>query len=89
MPYLSVYTATKAYIATWSFSLKTELAAEGQDFEVLGILSGSTKSGQNGTPPSLFHPTSKGLAHAALQKVGSGKAVVTAYWPHAVQKVFP
>ena len=88
VPYLSVYTATKAYIATWSFALSTELAAEGQDIEVLGILSGSTQSGQNGTPPSLFHPSSKGLVHAALQKLGSGKAVVTAYWHHAVQKAF-
>ena len=56
---------------------------------MIGILSGSTQTAQNNAPQSLFHPTSKMFVQAALQKVGSGKAVVTAYWAHAVQKALP
>ena len=87
MPYLSVYAATKAYIAAWSFGLKAEMEAEGLDIEVHNIESGTTQSGQNRTPERLTNPTAITFARAAIAKVGCGRVVVTGWWPHHLQKM--
>ena len=42
MPYLSVYAATKASIAAWSFGSKAEMQAEGLDIKVHDVESGIT-----------------------------------------------
>jgi hypothetical protein len=64
------------------------MAAQGKDVEVLGILVGATQSGHEKRPTSFFVPSSRRLACAALDKVGSGRAIVTAFPPHALQKAF-
>ncbi|KAI9872691.1 MAG: hypothetical protein M1830_001300 [Pleopsidium flavum] len=88
MPYISVYSATKAYILSWSQALTAELKAEGQGITVLGIGVGSVQSAQNKSAASLTCPTSRTMASAALNRVGCGQAIVSAYLPHALQKGF-
>ena len=82
--YVSIYAGTKAYITAWSRSLTAEMAAEGQDVEVLGVTVGEvenqTKKGSN-----FFKPTARKMAIRALDAVGCGRALVTAFWPHALQ----
>lgn len=87
MPYLSVYAATKAYIAAWSYGLKAEMQAEGLDIEVHDVESGTTQSGQNKTKESLTTPTAKTFARAAIDKVGCGRVVVPGWWVHHLLKV--
>jgi len=84
MPYLPVYSATKAYLSAWGNALSIEMQSEGLEVEVLTVLSGNTQSGQDKRPASLFRPTSKTFARAA-SKVGCGRAVVVGYFWHGLQ----
>ena len=86
--YATVYSGAKAYNMAWSRSLRAEMVAEGKDVEVLGILVGMTQSGHEKRETSFFVPSSRRLACAALDKVGSGRAIVTAFPPHALQQIF-
>jgi 17beta-estradiol 17-dehydrogenase / very-long-chain 3-oxoacyl-CoA reductase len=86
--YATVYSGAKAYNMAWSRSLKAEMVAEDKDVEVLGILVGTTQSGHEKRETSFFVPSSRRLACAALDKVGCGRAIVTAFPPHAMQKTF-
>lgn len=85
-PYLSVYTAAKAYLSAWSFALATEMQAEGLDIEVQCVLSGSTQTGQNTKAVGFFNPSAGTFARAAVGKVGAGRAVVAAVWAQGLQK---
>lgn len=87
LPYLSVYSGTKAYISAWSRALTAEMKAEKRNVEVLGIVVGSVGTTSNGQPASLFHPTPKKFVRATLERVGCGKATVCGYLPHALQVV--
>jgi 17beta-estradiol 17-dehydrogenase / very-long-chain 3-oxoacyl-CoA reductase len=86
--YASVYSGAKAYNMAWSRSLKAEMLAEGKDVEVMGIMVGRTQSGHEKRETSFFVPSSRRLACTALDKVGSGRAIVTAFPSHALQKTF-
>jgi 17beta-estradiol 17-dehydrogenase / very-long-chain 3-oxoacyl-CoA reductase len=85
MPYLPVYSATKAYLSAWGNALSIEMESEGVEVEVLTVLSGNTQSGQDTRAASLFRPTSMTFARAALKKVGVGRAVVVGYFWHGFQ----
>ncbi len=85
-PYLSVYTATKAYLGAWSFALASEMQAEGLDVEVKCVLSGSTQTAQNTRAVGMFNPSAGTFARAAVGVVGGGGVVVTAVAAQAVQK---
>lgn len=85
MPYLCVYSPTKAYINAWTNALSIELQAEGFGVEVLTVMSSNTQTGQDTRETNLFRPTSSKFAKAALAKVGGGRAVVVGYFWHAVQ----
>ncbi|KAI9790682.1 MAG: hypothetical protein M1833_001771 [Piccolia ochrophora] len=86
-PYMSIYSATKAYLETWTRSLHTEMAAEGVDVEVLGIIVNLvTGVSHQKYTPTFFTPDSAIMAQAALRRVGCGKPVVMGYIGHAIQK---
>lgn len=85
MPYLSVYSGTKAYLRAWSKALDLELKAEQHAVEVLYVTVGAVQSGRNRPKTSLFVPSSQDMAHAALLRVGCGSTEVTGYAPHAFQ----
>ncbi len=85
MPYLSVYSGTKAYITAWSKALTAETEAERRNIEVLGIVVGSVQTTSNSHPLSIFHPTAETFARATLDRVGCGKGSVYGYLPHALQ----
>lgn len=71
MPYLSVYAATKAYIAAWSFGLEAECGLRDWTFNFM-TLSVGYRSKQNRTAASLANPTARTFARAAIAKVGRG-----------------
>jgi 17beta-estradiol 17-dehydrogenase / very-long-chain 3-oxoacyl-CoA reductase len=85
IPYIPVYSATKAYLSAWGNALSIEMESEGLDIEDLTVLSGNTQSGQDTRAASLFRPTSRTFARAALTKVGCGRAVVVGYFWHGFQ----
>ncbi|KAH7397934.1 hypothetical protein BKA64DRAFT_673152 [Cadophora sp. MPI-SDFR-AT-0126] len=99
MPYMSVYSAAKAFDLRFSTALKRELNAECEavtardgrqstnrnQIEVLGIMTGGvTEVAWDKTKGNLFRPGAETLARAALERVGCGRDVVAAYLPHAL-----
>lgn len=93
LPYLSMYSASKAFNYCFSQALKTEMKAEGNDVEILGMIIGNVSSGTNKAEASAFTPTSLQMAKEALARVGCGKANVWGWYRHAIQglafKVLP
>ena len=85
LPYLDVYAGAKGYIDSFTRALGAEMVAEGKQIEVLGIQVGSVRSAGNDVDEGFFIPTSRQLAKAALEKVGCGRLVLCAFWPHALQ----
>lgn len=87
MPYLTVYSASKAYNINFSHHLSAELKAEGKDVEVLGVLVGDTATASKipRKAASVMCPSPRTMAKATLQKVGCGRSVVSGYLVHAVQ----
>lgn len=88
-PYLSTYSASKAFNIALSTSLTAELAAEKHDVESLAIIvCGVHSAGNAGAKLGAFIPSSRSMAAYALGKVGCGRAAVAGYWAHAVQVAF-
>ncbi|KAI7551803.1 hypothetical protein KC331_g2316 [Hortaea werneckii] len=87
-PYLTFYSAAKAYNKTFSANLAAELQAEEgwRGVEVLALLVGMVATN---TPArreaSFLVPSARRFARCSLEAVGCGRRVVWPYWPHAVQ----
>ncbi|PLB44568.1 estradiol 17-beta-dehydrogenase 12-A [Aspergillus steynii IBT 23096] len=97
LPYLSVYAASKAYIDSFTRALHAEMRAENMPVSVQGIICGNVQSDGHPLAEGWFVPTSRGMARAALQRLGPGSrhspgfrlgyrpVLVAAYWPHVLQ----
>jgi 17beta-estradiol 17-dehydrogenase / very-long-chain 3-oxoacyl-CoA reductase len=84
-PFLSVYSASKAFNKAWSCALKREFAAEGRNIEVLAIMTAQvTETATAKENPSLIIPGAGEFARLALSRVGCGWDVVEGCWSHAV-----
>ena len=87
VPYATVYGGSKGFNMTWSSSLGMELKSEGKDVEVLAVSVGRvTDVSHNKKDASVFTPSARTMARAALQRVGCGRPVVVGYVGHALQK---
>ncbi|CAD0115046.1 unnamed protein product [Aureobasidium uvarum] len=85
LPYLSVYSATKAFNYALHQSLSSELAAENSGVEALAIVIANVVSGGNKTTEGMFTCTGLQMAEFALQRIGCGQVAVFGWWRHAVQ----
>ncbi|KAF7191386.1 Very-long-chain 3-oxoacyl-CoA reductase 1 [Pseudocercospora fuligena] len=88
LPYLSVYSGTKAYVKGWSSSLNAEMKADGHDIEIMCLLVAAVGTDYSPRPETLFEPNARNLAKSALNIVGCNRSVVFPYWPHALQASF-
>ncbi|KAI6900513.1 hypothetical protein KC318_g10539 [Hortaea werneckii] len=87
-PYLTFYSAAKAYNQTFSANLAAELqAGEGwRGVEVLALLVGMVATNTPATREASFLvPSARRFARCCLGALGCGRRVVWPYWPHAVQ----
>lgn len=83
MPYIATYTATKAYVHTFSRALRAELAADGvRDVEVQGSLIGDTASSRNEAKDNGLKVSAADCAKGMLGKVGCGETLVAPDWRH-------
>ncbi|KAH0346395.1 putative short chain dehydrogenase/reductase, partial [Aureobasidium melanogenum] len=85
LPYLSVYSASKAFNHALNQSLVSELKAENKDVEALAIVIANVVSGGNKTTEGAFTCTGLQMAEFSLQRVGCGQPAVFGWWRHAVQ----
>ncbi|KAM0721428.1 hypothetical protein Q7P37_002352 [Cladosporium fusiforme] len=83
MPYIATYTATKAYIHTFTLALRAEMEIEGvRDVEVMGSLIGDTTSSRNTTSDNGMKVPANDCAKGMLAKVGCGETLVAPDWRH-------
>jgi len=82
MPWLSVYSGSKAFLMSWSTAIAGELSAEGKDVQVLALRIGDVNSAGNPRIEKLITPGSREMAKMCLARVGVGKRVVTGYIVH-------
>ncbi|KAF4983041.1 hypothetical protein FZEAL_1441 [Fusarium zealandicum] len=75
LPWISVYSGTKAYIMGFSKGLDTELKGEGQHVEVISALIGDTDSDGHKVGTSLFTPSSKAMAGMILDSAAGAGSV--------------
>lgn len=88
-PYLSLYSASKAYLTNWSIALSREMQLEGHDVECLCINVGKTVDASIfRAPATFFAPSATTLVRGALQKVGCGRQCVEATVGHAIIATF-
>jgi 17beta-estradiol 17-dehydrogenase / very-long-chain 3-oxoacyl-CoA reductase len=95
LPYTVVYNATKAFNLSFSASLAAEMATEGQDVEVIGLIVGSVDTAgapkEDQDAPFCIEPSE--MAKSALDSVGCGEPVLAAHWKHwltvAILKLVP
>ncbi|KAK5999521.1 hypothetical protein QM012_005374 [Aureobasidium pullulans] len=85
LPYLSVYSASKAFNYALNQSLVSELKAENSGVEALAIVIANVVSGGNKTTEGAFTCTGLQMAEFSLDRVGCGQAAVFGWWRHAVQ----
>lgn len=85
LPYLSIYSSTKAFNFTLNQSLASELNAENSGTSMLGIIIANVVSGGNKTTEGAFTCTGLQMAEFSLQRVGCGQTAVFGWWRHAVQ----
>jgi 17beta-estradiol 17-dehydrogenase / very-long-chain 3-oxoacyl-CoA reductase len=87
MPWLTIYSGTKAFVNSWSAALAREMKAEKRNVEVLGIVPMTvTNVSFKKEVPTLTQPDARVFARAGLQKVGCGRNVVAGYWMHGIME---
>lgn len=86
VPYLEMYSGTKAYMATLSKSLRVEMKVEGNAVEVIHLQVGMVATErEKDRVPGFMTPSSRCFAGNALDLVGCGHDEAWPHWPHAVQ----
>lgn len=88
IPYVSLYSATKAFGRTLSTALGMELKMQNRNIDVVALNVAEVQTGGYQVPATLAIPTGKAFARSALRNVGYGTGTVEGYWPHAVQAMF-
>lgn len=77
LPYIATYTATKAYIHTFTRALRAELECDGfHNVEVIGSIIGDTATSRNEAADNGLKVPAASCAKGMLAKVGCGETLV-------------
>lgn len=85
LPYITVYSATKGFVDSFTRALEAECAAEKPGVKVMGLRVGQVKTAGFDVQESLFVPSARRMAKAGLDRVGCGKTIVWGYFWHWLQ----
>jgi 17beta-estradiol 17-dehydrogenase / very-long-chain 3-oxoacyl-CoA reductase len=83
-PLITVYSATKSYVRTWSTGLRNELRLLGHDVECKLVMTSGVTSGLN-RPETFFRPSAEHYARSLLARAGSNGPVYNGYWGHTLK----
>lgn len=79
MPYVSVYSGTKAFLMSWGKGLAETMKDQGHDVEVLGLRISAFVGGENADlEPNWRIPSAEAMARMCLRRVGCGERIVAA-----------
>ncbi|CEO59480.1 hypothetical protein PMG11_04155 [Penicillium brasilianum] len=87
LPYISVYSATKGFVDSFTRALEAECNAEKRGVEVMALRVGQVKTAGYDIDSNLFVPSPQPFAKAALDRVGCGEVIVWAYFWHWLQGI--
>jgi 17beta-estradiol 17-dehydrogenase / very-long-chain 3-oxoacyl-CoA reductase len=77
LPYIATYTATKAYIHTFTRALRAELECDGfHDVEVMGSVIGDTSTSRNDAAENIMKVSAASCARGMLSKAGCGETLI-------------
>jgi short-subunit dehydrogenase len=85
LPYMTIYSATKGFVDSFTHALQAECDAEELGVEVLGLRVGEVNTPGHPIALGLFVPTPRVMAQAGLNRVGCGQVIVYGYFWHWVQ----
>lgn len=85
LPYISVYSATKGFVDSFTKALEAESSAEGCGVDVMALRVGQVSTAGFDVASNLFVPEARTLAKAGLDRVGCGRVIVWAYFWHWLQ----
>ncbi|KAJ5712043.1 hypothetical protein N7488_006199 [Penicillium malachiteum] len=85
MPYISVYSASKGFVETFTRALEAECVAARRKVDIMGLRVGTVKTAGFDIASNLFAPTGRVLASAGLNRVGCGQVIPYAYFWHWLQ----
>lgn len=85
LPYISVYSATKGFVDSFTKALEAECSAEGCGVDVMALRVGQVRTPGYDVESNLFVPEARTLAKAGLDRVGCGRVIVWAYFWHWLQ----
>ncbi|KAJ5642396.1 hypothetical protein N7490_006396 [Penicillium lividum] len=85
LPYISVYSASKGFVDTFTRALEAEVNAEGRNVDVMALRVGPVRTASFDVKTGLFVPDARGLASAGLNRVGCGRVIVWAHFGHWLQ----
>ncbi|KAK2733942.1 hypothetical protein FQN57_001925 [Myotisia sp. PD_48] len=81
-PYVTVYTATKAFAETFTKSLEMEMQVEQKHIDVRALLVGEVGSGSHVVDETFLTPSAANYASAAMKRLGSGEVVTAGCLGH-------
>ena len=91
LPYIATYTSTKAYVHTFTRSLRAEVECTGfgvggerGGVEVMGSLIFDTATSRNDSKANIMTVSPQACARGMLAKVGCGETLVAPDWRHWV-----
>jgi 17beta-estradiol 17-dehydrogenase / very-long-chain 3-oxoacyl-CoA reductase len=91
IPYLSMYSATKGYVTSWSHTLTREFRYLGHPIDCLLVVPGDVVSHGNNVAVTPGSPHADEFAKMLLDRVdgavGRGLLEISPYWKHALQMV--
>lgn len=85
LPYISVYSASKGFVDSFTKALEAECSAEGCGVDVMALRVGQVRTAGYDVESNLFVPEARTLAKAGLDRVGCGRVIVWAYFWHWLQ----
>lgn len=87
LPYMQIYTATKAFVSSFTSALQVEYGASGvtiQCIEPGAVSTNMTKFEESFHEPAFNVATPDGFARNAVATLGYTECT-TGYWPHSIQ----
>lgn len=90
IPYLAIYSASKAYITCFTKALDTEMKAEGIPIDMKVVIPGSVDSPNSKIGVSFTQPSSDQMGREIVQTIKDARSAVVTYpnWAHWMQTVF-
>ncbi|KAK6336135.1 hypothetical protein TWF696_001702 [Orbilia brochopaga] len=85
LPYVQLYSGSKGFVNAFSIAMNAEMYAMGRDIQVMSVTPSSVKGAGFKQAKGSLLPDADMISKAILDRVGSGRTVISPYWLQAAQ----